>query len=515
MTDVEIRWLASWFDAGDREPAARALLRRLAGGVGEAFVTEGPRILAVLPPEERIGPILDSPQLYSRWWSTSGQYPPDHVAAAFAACVAGHPEPEEALLRAVMAPTDHERRYPGHLNRRERVSGAIAACSAAYPASDTAQLDRWAAILGSSEFGDRPRLAAAATQLAPLGLAEIDARCGTVDDFDGPALAGALSRAGRLDDALTLTTRLDPRRRQAALMRIETTDGDRLLTAWRKCPKTGRTRDEQQMWRHRLGTLQLRFGKVDDALRSLAGMRDCRVSGYGPAYLTREIARHLAAHPDQATDARLREILGALTGEAIIPQELATVITEVLIHVYRLGDPLLRKTLNETYADTFRTRLRWYDQQLVTAAPAVAGEDGHDLAALVGTKNSGWMARSPIMVEAIEAAALPTTHPEECTRTAVASLADRATSTGATRLLPPATHSHLEKALAALPPEARDRTAEHLAAAAAEAGDEPLMAIARAAAPTEATARHEAILLARTGNLTAAGQVAKTCGLPN
>ncbi|GAA4262372.1 hypothetical protein GCM10022255_098770 [Dactylosporangium darangshiense] len=389
--DDRIRWLAARSDAGDREGAARALLGDLGGAERPppGLAEDGPRILAVLPPAEVLEGLLKSPHVYARFRDQLGDHPDDIVAGVFARCVTGGPDDEEAMLRAALAPTDHERTYRGGGYRPVRVSAVLAGLAETVAADlgrDAGEtLDRWAAVLAESEYADGHRLAAAAALLAPLGLAEVDRRCDRVEDYDGPRLAAALARAGRLGEALELTTRIGPWQRQRALLGLADIADDaglaKVHAAFRKAPKADRSRDAQMVWKHRLASLALRRGLADDAIATATGMKDCRIVDHGPAPLALEILRWLADRPAEATPERLRAIADVLAGPAVIAQELAAVVTEALLLLHRLADPALRAELAGARVPALRGRLSWNPPILVDAG--------------VGTVERGGRRRSP------------------------------------------------------------------------------------------------------------------------
>ncbi|WP_433218193.1 hypothetical protein ACQP00_11795 [Dactylosporangium sp. CS-047395] len=481
-----MRWFAARFDAGDRAAAAEGVLAELGSGFDESFAADGPRILAVLPPERVLAAILQSPQLYSRWWRTSGQRPEDHVAGVLARAVAGTPAAEEALLRAVLPPTDHERKYPNHLDRAKRVSGTVAGLASAYPDGDLEPLDRWSAILE-----DEPHhLAAAAHLLAPHGLAAAEARCGRVDDHDGPALVAALGAAGRLDDALALAARLEPRTRQTALVRLAPIGDPKILAAFKKSPKASRSRDDQMLWRHRLGSLQLRYGAIDDAIATLASMRDCRYAEYGPAVLALELLRALDA--GEADPERLDKVLAVLLSAAVIPQELAAVVTESVLLLHRNG------ALTAAQAQALRAHLRQHPADLVAGGLALDG-------AQPDTGDPRVWLKSARLAAAAMAAGLPAARPREYAAALVARPADL------TALVPAVPAGDVAVALAALGERDRSRAVQAMS----RTGNADLLAVALPAAPDAeaayAVGRAVAVALARSGDLEPAVRVAEAC----
>ncbi|MEV4758455.1 hypothetical protein AB0J86_25585 [Micromonospora sp. NPDC049559] len=355
-----IEWAAARFDGGDPAGAAEELTRALDGWLPEDFATAAPRILHGERALEVATAALGGEHPYRTY--VSGRNGPEHaVAGTLARLVAGTPDAEETLLRTVLAVRPNEEGIPrpaAHL-RVARISAALAVLAEAH-ADEPEHLDRWSALLDDD---DRPRLAAAAALLGPLGLAETERRCGTVAEVDGERLVAAFARAGRFDDALTLATRLGPDAQQRALLALATpglpaTRARALVAAFRSCPKRGRERDHQMIYQHRFARLFLALERVDDALAVLGRMRDCRYSGYGPGPLAREVARWLDGRREQATPQRLRAVLAVLADPRVIPQELAAVVADVVPLVHALADEPLRAEIVDRHVPELRARLR-------------------------------------------------------------------------------------------------------------------------------------------------------------
>ncbi|HTJ37560.1 MAG TPA: hypothetical protein VL738_30385 [Dactylosporangium sp.] len=526
--DDRIRWLAARFDAGDREGAAQALLGDLGGAERPppGLAEDGPRILAALPPAEVLEGLLKSPHVYARFRDQLGDHPDDIVAGVFARCVTGGPDDEEALLRAALAPTDHERTYRGGGYRPVRVSAVLAGLAetvAADSGRDAGEtLERWAAVLAESEYADGHRLAAAAALLAPLGLAEVDRRCDRVEDYDGPRLAAALARAGRLGEALELTTRIGPWERQRALLGLADIADDaglaKVHAAFRKAPKADRSRDAQMVWKHRLASLALRRGLVDDAVATLAAMKDCRIVDHGPAPLALEILRWLAERPAEATPERLRAVADVLAAPAVIPQELAAVVTESLLLLFRLADPALRAELSGARVPALRGRLSWNPPILVDAGAAAAAVEAGDRLALDDVLDHPRLravSRIRALIDVVVASGLPERRPGLAARMAVEATVYPGHPRNVAGLLPPVAREHLAAAFAAL----NAIEAKGVAAALSrEAVEDDLLAAVLAAAP-DVTARHAvarkaAAHFARAGDLPGALRIAEACGLP-
>ncbi|WP_238005312.1 hypothetical protein KZZ52_17385 [Dactylosporangium sp. AC04546] len=372
-----VAWAVARFDGGDHDGAAEELTALLDGWLPESFATAAPRILTGERAVQFATAALGGDHPYRPF--VSGRNTPEYaVAGTLARLVAGHADAEEALLRTVLRvrPGEH---LSAHL-RAARISAAFAALAEAH-AGTPELLDGWAALLDEN---DRPRLAAAAALLGPLGLAETDQRCGAVEDVDGERLVVAFARADRFDDALALATRLGPTEQQRSLLALATPGlpaarAKALVAAFRKCPKRSRERDDQMVYQHRLARLFLALDRIDDALAVLGRMRDCRISGYGPAPLAREVLRWLDGRRTEATSERLRAVLDVLAGDRVIPQELASVVVDAVPLAHALADEPLRAEIVEVRVPRLRARLRvlrWW--QLADAGLAAALVDAGD-----------------------------------------------------------------------------------------------------------------------------------------
>ncbi len=220
--------------------------------------------------------------------------------------------------------------------RVRRVTEVLRELANAYPelagASPTAErLDAWAGALGA----DRALLGGAAAALANESLKDIERRVGTLRSEHVAPLAAELASRGRLADALAIATPLDPSARQEALVAIAhacTTAKDRqkVVAAFKKCPKSSRDRDAQQMWKHRLGEVLLANDDFDGAIEVLVGMQDCRVSHYGPGPLATRIAKRLDEDPARWTPARVTALLDVLASPHVIPQDMPVPLLAIL-----------------------------------------------------------------------------------------------------------------------------------------------------------------------------------------
>ncbi|GAA2640120.1 hypothetical protein GCM10010399_87050 [Dactylosporangium fulvum] len=373
-----IAWAVARFDGGDHDGAAEELTALLEGWLPEPFATAAPRILTGERAVKFVTAALSGDHPYRPF--VSGRNTPEYaVAGTLARLVAGHPDAEDALLRTVLVvrPGEH---LSAHL-RVARVSAVFAALAEAH-AGEPELLDGWAALLDEK---DRPRLAAAAALLGPLGLAETDRRCGTVEDVDGERLVVAFAGADRFDDALALATRLGPSEQQRSLLALATpglpaASAKALVAAFRKCPKRSRERDDQMVYQHRLARLFLALDRFDDALAVLGRMRDCRISGYGPGPLAREVLRWLDGRRAEATPERLRAVLDVLAGDRVIPQELAAVVADAVPLAHALADEPLRAEIVEVRVPRLRARLRvlrwWQLADVGLATVVVDAGDG-------------------------------------------------------------------------------------------------------------------------------------------
>jgi hypothetical protein len=373
--DERVAWAAALIDIGDPAGAADQLTAALRAGTAvPAMLPAVARRLTGEHARSVVAAAIDDGRVNRASYDMS---PRPSVAGAVVHLAVGSDATEEALLRAVLVVGEWEDR-PGtaaRRNRAYRVAAVLAVLAEAHR-GEPERLDLWAEILGEA---DRPRLAGAAGLLGPLGLAEIDRRCGAMDDevarCEAVPLARALAGAGRVGEALELAARLQPSDRQEALVAVAqavTDDRDvRAVTAaFRACPKAGRDRDQQVIHRHRFARVLLTFGRVDDALAELARMRDCRYSGFGPAEFVAELVRWLDRRPEEATGERLRALLDVLESPNVIPQELAAQVTGVLHRVFVLADPALRAEMTGTRAAALRRKSRSDRAALVDAGLA-------------------------------------------------------------------------------------------------------------------------------------------------
>ncbi|MGW4501307.1 hypothetical protein ACWENR_22165 [Micromonospora sp. NPDC004336] len=531
---------AAWAHAlaDDTEPAATdqlvAALR--AGETTPDTLLAAAHRLTGTPARAVVTAAIDAGRVNARSYDSS-QTPP--AAGEFARVAAGCAEAEDALLRAVLVTHPYEDR-PGsvpHRNRTRRIAAVLAVLSDAHR-DDTDRLVHWARILGDA---DRPRLAGAASLLAPLGLAEIDRRCGPLDDgmpeAESVPLVRALAQAGRAGEALELAARLHPHDRQEALVAAARAvtgarDARAVVAAFRACPKGGRDRDRQVAYRHRFARVLLACGRVDDALAELSRMRDCRTSGFGPAPLASELTRWLDQRPDEATGQRLRAVLDVLESPHVIPQELAPCVAPVLHRVFVLADPALRTEIIDARAAGLRARLQPGDRALVDAGLAAGlaavgrvDEATSFLRDAVRTAQHGrrLFFRAWPLFEAAAEADLADRDPDLFAEV-VGTLAARASygppvSTAVAVRLGPAGRAATARLLDRFPPEHAGDWAGWLAAAAAATGDLgallALLDVAADAASARTAGRGIATVLARRGDLADARAVADACGLRN
>jgi hypothetical protein len=220
------------------------------------------------------------------------------VAPLFARVARSLNEPQLELdvLRAAALVQEHELK-PGNLGARRvtRIEQTLLALAQGRSASELEpQLAAWRAALGPT-----PELMAA---LAPLFQAWTDAemaeRLGPVPDRLVPALALAWTRAGRFEEALTRVSTCKPQFRAEALCAMADAGLDaklaaKLVRAYEKCPKRGRERDEQTMWKHGRALLRLRLGMFEEAFAELATLPDCVYIGWGPGPLALQIVDQL------------------------------------------------------------------------------------------------------------------------------------------------------------------------------------------------------------------------------
>ncbi|GIG91140.1 hypothetical protein [Plantactinospora endophytica] len=519
-----IGWAVARFDGGDHVGAAEDLTACLDGWIPREFAEAAPRILAGEQAVRFAVAALDGEHPY-RSFKSGRSGPEDAVAGTLARLVAGDPDAEEALLRAVlMIRPDEDRRW-AHL-RAARISAVFAELAEAY-VGEPDRLDRWSAALLAAD--DQPCLAAAAALFGPLGLAEVDRRCGTVREIDGTRLVAAFVAADRFDDALTLATRLEPSRQQRALLTLATPGlpparAKALVAAFRKCPKGGRERDVQMIYQHRFARLFLALERVDDALAVLGRMRDCRVSGYGPGPLALEVLRWLDGRREAATSERLCAVLDVLVGPGVIPQELAAVVADVVPLAHGLADERMRAEIVDVHVPRLRARLRnTRSGLLVDAGLGAALVEAGDATALdpvfAQAANGRTDSRLSLVLARLAArAGLLARDRELFTRLVAGALSD-----GywwfAEALLPTLdaeTRPVVSDAVAAVPADNR-RQVVVIARFAERAGDSALLAAMLGAAPdaesTWRVAGRVAMMLARHGQSSDALDLARRCGL--
>ena len=299
----------------------------------------------------------------------------DEPATYLARLVArvGAPDLEERLLRAVAVIREYEDREHAEVAkwRVRRITEVLRELANAYPelggtpAQD--RLDAWTAAVG-----DKTLMGAAAAALANEPLPAILARVGTLRPQHAGPLAIELVRRGRLADALEIVTPLEPWLRQAALVDIAGVctapkDRQKVLAAFKKCPKTSRDRDAQGVWKHRFARVHLAAGDLDGAIEILVAMQDCRISGFGPGPLAREIAKHLDEDPARWTAARTTALLDVVASPNVHPQDTLSptlaIVPSALVH---------HRDIALAGAAKIRTKLRQGgDAALVVAAEAL------------------------------------------------------------------------------------------------------------------------------------------------
>lgn len=86
--------------------------------------------------------------------------------------------------------------------------------------------------------------------------------------------------------------------------------------------------DRAQMKKSRLVEVALIDGDFEGAFAEASGMRDCRVSGYGPSYTAETLAAWLDANPDAFTAERARAVVELF--EAAIPQDIPAPLASVV-----------------------------------------------------------------------------------------------------------------------------------------------------------------------------------------
>ncbi|WP_141721902.1 hypothetical protein [Micromonospora citrea] len=527
-------WAHALIDGADPGAAADQLVLALqCGEAAPDTLLAAARRLTGRHAQAVVAAAIDAGHVNARSYD-SGQGRP--AAGEFARVAAGSAETEDALLRAVLVTHPYEDR-PGsfpHRNRMRRIAAVLAVLSDAHR-DEPARLEHWSRILGDA---DRPRLAGAASLLAPLGLAEIDRHCGglgdNVPEIESVPLVRALAEAGHAGEALELAARLNPHDRQEALVataRVVTDarDARAVVAAFRACPKGGRDRDRQMAHRHRFARMLLALGRVDDALTELSRMRDCRTSGFGPAPLAWELVRWLDQRPDEATGQRLRAVLDALASPHVIPQELAPCVAPVLHQVFVLADPVLRAEIAGARASGLRARLQPGDRALVDAGLAAGlaavgriDEATEFLRAAVRTARHGrqLFLRPWPLIEAAVAADVA-----DRDRDLFAEVLDMLAAGASSGSLSPAVAVRLgptgraaaARLLDRFPVEHAGEWAACLAGAAAATGELDtllaLLAVVPDGASARAVGRAIAAALARRGELVDARAVADACGL--
>ncbi|MBL7519657.1 hypothetical protein I6A84_16515 [Frankia sp. CNm7] len=517
-----VDWAVARFDGGDHAGAAVDLAACLDGWLPDEFAEAAPRILTGEQAVQVATAALGGEHPY-RPFASGRNGPEDAVAGMLARLVAGNPDAEAALLRAVLMIRPDE--YRGSPHRAARISAVFAALAEAH-IGEPGYLDRWSALLDGD---DQPCLAAAAALLGPLGLAETDRRCGTVRDVDGERLVAAFVAADRFDDALTLATRLGPSQQQLALLTLATPGltpkrAKALVAAFRKCPKGDRSRDIQMIYHHRFARLFLALERVDDALVILSRLRDGRISGYGPDPLALEVLRWLDGRREAATPERLRAVLDVLASPGNIHQ-LAAVVADVVPLAHALADEQLRTEIVDVYVPRLRARLRdTGSRELLADAGlgAVIIETG-DATALdpVYARAAGKRTDSRVSLVLAQLAGrtrLATRDRELFTRLVTATLW-RGSWWIADALLPALdaeARAVVPDAVAAVPADRR-RQVVAIARFAERVADSALLAAMLDAAPdaesTRRVAGRAAMVLARHGELPDALDVARRCGL--
>jgi hypothetical protein len=299
------------------------------------------------------------------------------VAAAFARLVSRLDDPvrETCLLAAVAVVQQYEDRADcesgqWRICRIEHTLTALAETRT--PAEIEVRLNDWRHALGSAA----PLTSVLAPLLPQWSEAEIGARLGPIAPSTVPALAAAWARAGRLDDALGLAAARDARTHAAALdaiadVSLTEKQAARLARAFEKCPKEGRERDEQTMWKHQRAELRLRVGLVDDAIAALAQLPFCRYIGIGPEALAIRIAGWLD-HTNGWNAARAQALFEALAASGVIAQSLPEALVTVAGAAWRHARP------TEATLASLRGRFRRSDDAAVV-----------ELAAAVGMASSG------------------------------------------------------------------------------------------------------------------------------
>jgi len=529
--DERTAWAEALIDSGDPAAAAEQLIAVLAAGPPPATLPEVARRLPGEPARSVLAAAIDNGRVIT---AISGRA---QVAGGFARLAAGSDEAEEALLRAVLMVEGYEDRpeYGPYRDRMHRIAAVVAALAEAHP-GEPERLDLWASILGEA---DRPRLAAAAGLLAPLGLAEIDRRCGEMDaetdSAEAAPLARALAEAGRTKEALELAARLQPFVRQRALLAVAgVVTGEReasaVVAAFRACPKGGRERHQQLAHQHHLALILLGFGRVDDALTELSKMSGRPFSSHAPTDLMTEILQRLRRRSELVTDERLRAVLDALENTDLRPHELSPRIAALLHGVFVLAGPALRAEILGARAATFRARLPTRgptEADIGLAAGLIeVGRAGEGAALLRAVSAAAPDQRHGFAAELLIAAAaeadLPERDPELFAEVfgmvAALSAYPPPLSPAPAVLLGPAGRATAARLIDRfLPNRLPGRLTGWLAEAAARTGDFDTLGILLEKATDEPEAsliaRHLAAALARHGDRAGADALADACGL--
>ncbi len=194
--------------------------------------------------------------------------------------------------------------------------------------------------------------------------ADFEAALASAMEVEGKARLGALYALMKRSDAVDLPTLL-PRLKKAT---------------------SGRGRDEQVMKRGMVAHACLRLDDVDAALDEATRMRDCRRSGWGPAYTARLIGEWLERHPEAITLARAERLM-TVYDQAIpqdIPDSLLRVAPVLLAGLDEAGAARVRSAM-----DALRGQFRPADQAAFDAALAVG-------CALVGDARGAqsWLTRA-------------------------------------------------------------------------------------------------------------------------
>ena len=525
-------WAEALLDSGDPAAAAEQLIAVLRAGPPAATLPEVARRLPGELARSVLAAAIDNGRVTT---AISGRA---QLAGGFARLAAGSDEAEEALLRAVLVVEEYEDRPESgpHRERMHRVAAAVAALAEAHP-GEPERLDLWVSILGEA---DRPRLAAAAGLLAPLGLAEIDRRCGEIDAGDHSAeaapLARALAEAGRTKQALELAARLQPFARQQALLAVAGVVTDEraasaVVAAFRACPKVSRERHWQLAHQRHLALILLGFGRLDDALTELSRMCARPFPSSVSIDLMTEILQWLRRRPDLVTAQRLRAVLDALETTKLGAYELSLRIAALLHGVFVLAGPALRDEILGTRAAGFRARLSTRDPAHVDIGLAAGliqigrAEEGAAILRAVSAAAPGRRRSSEaeLLIVAAAGAGLPEHDPdlfaEVFGMVAALSAYPPPLSSAPAVLLGPDGRATAARLIDRFPPNRNPgRLTGWLAEAAARTGDFDTLGILLEKAtdgPRAALiARHLAAALARHGDRAGADALAGACGLP-